>query len=197
MKTWYQERYCALFIVSLFPFFSKSESRLFCCGVPGLDKWTSILLICADLSLKLCDTNRKLHSYHIPLLMNLLVNNWFFATSKYNWSVCRLWNYHNCFAGHDIAEIRTRALDSILLKLEHGLLHDTDLVQERQLMVRLLEWFNFQPSPNQDKVLLLLSRLTKVILMSSEVHKAVTSLINRKLCLVTITKYRIAWSYFM
>nr|CAB3265825.1 rotatin-like [Phallusia mammillata] len=63
--------------------------------------------------------------------------------------------------GHDIAEIRTRALESIMSKLEHGLIHDADLVQERQLMVRLLEWFNFQASPKQNVVLQLLARLTK------------------------------------
>ncbi|CAK8690926.1 unnamed protein product [Clavelina lepadiformis] len=63
--------------------------------------------------------------------------------------------------GHNITEIRIRALESILSKLDHGLLHDADIVQERQLMVRLLEWFNFQPSPKQDQVLRLLERLTK------------------------------------
>ena len=64
--------------------------------------------------------------------------------------------------GHDITEIRTRALESIVSKLKHGLIQDADIVQEQQLMVRLLEWFNFNPSPKQDMVLELLARLTKV-----------------------------------
>jgi len=64
--------------------------------------------------------------------------------------------------GHEITEIRTRALENISSKLKHGLIHDADIVQERQLMIRLLEWFNFNPAPKQDIVLELLSRLTKV-----------------------------------
>uniref|UniRef100_H2YG83 Rotatin N-terminal domain-containing protein n=1 Tax=Ciona savignyi TaxID=51511 RepID=H2YG83_CIOSA len=63
--------------------------------------------------------------------------------------------------GHNIVEIRTRAVESIVSKLEHGLLHEGDLVQEKQLMVRLLEWFNFDPSPKQQVILELLTRLTK------------------------------------
>ncbi|XP_078487369.1 rotatin-like [Ciona intestinalis] len=63
--------------------------------------------------------------------------------------------------GHNIVEIRSRALESIVLKLDHGLLHEGDLVQEKQLMVRLLEWFNFDPSPKQSVVLQLLIRLTQ------------------------------------
>ena len=57
-------------------------------------------------------------------------------------------------------EIRTRSLECILSKLEHGLLTEGDLVQERQLFIKLLEWFNFEASPMQDKVLELLDRLT-------------------------------------
>lgn len=63
--------------------------------------------------------------------------------------------------GHDLIEIRTRSLSSIVSKLEHGLLHEADLVQERQLLIRLLEWFNFQPAPMQEEVFGLLLSLAK------------------------------------
>jgi len=63
---------------------------------------------------------------------------------------------------HHIPEIRTIALLNILSKLDYGLLKDTDLVQERKLFVHLLEWFNFELSPAQEKVFMLLELLTKV-----------------------------------
>nr|XP_039269179.1 rotatin-like [Styela clava] len=62
--------------------------------------------------------------------------------------------------GHNLVEIRTRALSSILSKLEHGVIHDADLVQERQLFIRLLEWFNFNQSPMRDEVFKLILRLS-------------------------------------
>lgn len=64
--------------------------------------------------------------------------------------------------GHELEEIRTRALLNIVSKLEHNLLCDADLVQEKQLHIRLLEWFNFPSCNNQETVLQLILRLTKV-----------------------------------
>uniref|UniRef100_A0A8C9I6A8 Rotatin n=1 Tax=Piliocolobus tephrosceles TaxID=591936 RepID=A0A8C9I6A8_9PRIM len=63
--------------------------------------------------------------------------------------------------GHQLAEIRERALKSILCKIEHNLICYADLIQERQLFLHLLEWFNFPSVPVKEEVLNLLSRLVK------------------------------------
>lgn len=66
------------------------------------------------------------------------------------------------FIGHDLQEIRVRALKAILFKLEHKLICAADLVQERELLIRLLEWFNDPRSPMKKEVLGLLESLAKV-----------------------------------
>uniref|UniRef100_A0A8C8LXY0 Rotatin N-terminal domain-containing protein n=1 Tax=Oncorhynchus tshawytscha TaxID=74940 RepID=A0A8C8LXY0_ONCTS len=63
--------------------------------------------------------------------------------------------------GHSLAEIRVRALKSIICKLDHSLLSVSDLVQEKMLFVYLLEWFNFPEVPMQEEVLQLISTLSK------------------------------------
>ncbi|XP_046304608.1 rotatin isoform X3 [Marmota monax] len=63
--------------------------------------------------------------------------------------------------GHQLAEIRERALRSIICKVEHNLIGYADLIQERLLFLRLLEWFNFPSVPMKEDVLSLLSRLVK------------------------------------
>ncbi|XP_063492703.1 rotatin isoform X2 [Symphalangus syndactylus] len=63
--------------------------------------------------------------------------------------------------GHQLAEIRERALKSILCKIEHNLICYADLIQERQLFLHLLEWFNFPSVPMKEEALNLLSRLVK------------------------------------
>ncbi|XP_031222078.1 rotatin isoform X5 [Mastomys coucha] len=63
--------------------------------------------------------------------------------------------------GHQLAEIRERALKSILCKIEHNLICYADLIQERLLFLHLLEWFNFPSVPMKEEVLNLLSRLVK------------------------------------
>uniref|UniRef100_A0A3Q2HYA1 Rotatin n=1 Tax=Equus caballus TaxID=9796 RepID=A0A3Q2HYA1_HORSE len=63
--------------------------------------------------------------------------------------------------GHQLAEIRERALRSILCKVEHNLICCADLVQERLLFLHLLEWFNFPSVPMKAEVLSLLNRLVK------------------------------------
>nr|XP_027791155.1 rotatin [Marmota flaviventris] len=63
--------------------------------------------------------------------------------------------------GHQLAEIRERALRSIICKVEHNLIGYADLIQERLLFLRLLEWFNFPSVPMKEDVLRLLSRLVK------------------------------------
>ncbi|XP_032943684.1 rotatin [Rhinolophus ferrumequinum] len=63
--------------------------------------------------------------------------------------------------GHQLAEIRERALRSILCKVEHNLVCYADLIQERLLFLHLLEWFNFPSVPMKEEVLSLLNRLVK------------------------------------
>ena len=70
-----------------------------------------------------------------------------------------------CFIGHNLEEIRVRSLENLLSKLEHNLVCDSDLVNERHLMIRLIEWFNFPSPPKQGDVLNLILRLSKVILV--------------------------------
>ncbi|XP_039610285.1 rotatin [Polypterus senegalus] len=63
--------------------------------------------------------------------------------------------------GHHLVEIRVRALGSLKCKLDHGLIHLSDLVQQKTLFILLLEWFNFHEVPEQEAVLELLNRLVK------------------------------------
>lgn len=63
--------------------------------------------------------------------------------------------------GHDLEEIRVRALENLLSKLEHKLICDADLIHERHLLIRIVEWFNFPNSTRHADVLKLLLRLTQ------------------------------------
>ncbi|KAL5022092.1 hypothetical protein ScPMuIL_001247 [Solemya velum] len=63
--------------------------------------------------------------------------------------------------GHELEEIRVRALENIIMKLEHKLICEADLIHERHLFIRLLEWFNFPKVTKQQEVLGLLLRLSK------------------------------------
>ncbi|XP_067888445.1 rotatin isoform X3 [Heterodontus francisci] len=63
--------------------------------------------------------------------------------------------------GHQLVEIRVRALKNILCKIDHGLISIIDLAQEKSLFIRLFEWFNFPTVPMQGEVLTLCSRLVK------------------------------------
>ncbi|XP_004461573.1 rotatin [Dasypus novemcinctus] len=63
--------------------------------------------------------------------------------------------------GHQLAEIRERALKNILCKVEHNLICYADLIQEKLLFLHLLEWFNFPSVPMKEEVLNLLSSLVK------------------------------------
>ncbi|XP_055955288.1 rotatin-like [Patella vulgata] len=63
--------------------------------------------------------------------------------------------------GHNLEEIRVRALDNILSKLNHKLICEADLIHERHLFIRLLEWFNFSKAPQQEQVLNFLKTLSQ------------------------------------
>lgn len=49
-----------------------------------------------------------------------------------------------------------------MCKLDYSLISVSDIVQEKILLVHLLEWFNFPEVPLQEEVLGLLSTLAKV-----------------------------------
>ncbi|KAK3729625.1 hypothetical protein QZH41_017666, partial [Actinostola sp. cb2023] len=74
------------------------------------------------------------------------------------------------FQGHNLQEIRVRALKTILFKLEHKLICTVDLVQERELLIRLLEWFNNPQSPMRKEVLGLIESLSKFAMITSLDH---------------------------
>ncbi|XP_037364313.1 rotatin isoform X2 [Talpa occidentalis] len=63
--------------------------------------------------------------------------------------------------GHPLAEIRERALRSILCKEDHGLVCGAALGRERPLLLRLLRWFTFPAAPLQREALGLLRRLVQ------------------------------------
>lgn len=67
-----------------------------------------------------------------------------------------------CKLGHELEEIRTRALRSIVSKVNHGIIKLDQLDDYRQLAVRLLQWFNVNKSvPMKREVLELLLQLAK------------------------------------
>ncbi|XP_008548822.1 rotatin [Microplitis demolitor] len=59
---------------------------------------------------------------------------------------------------HRLEEIRVRALDNIISKLDHGFGCDCDAVK-RELVSKIFNWFAFETVPYPDKVLNLLHRL--------------------------------------
>lgn len=70
--------------------------------------------------------------------------------------------FYIVFVGHQLVEIRIRALKNILSKIDHGLISIIDLAQEKTLFVRLFEWFNFPTVPMQEDVFKLCGQLVKV-----------------------------------
>ncbi|XP_068094452.1 rotatin [Hyperolius riggenbachi] len=72
--------------------------------------------------------------------------------------------------GHQLVEIRERALKNILCKLEHNLISVVDLIQEKSLFVHLLEWFNFPAVTMKEEVLLLIQKLVKHALAAQWLH---------------------------
>ncbi|XP_055987496.1 rotatin [Sorex fumeus] len=63
--------------------------------------------------------------------------------------------------GHRLAEIRARALRSVLCKLERGLASPGDLARDRRLLALLLRWFTFPSAPLPADALRLLRRLVQ------------------------------------
>jgi rotatin len=67
--------------------------------------------------------------------------------------------------GHELQEIRLRALNNVVSKLEHGFVSERELVAHKDLIVNLLDWFSFETFPEAEKVLNLILRLVKVRMM--------------------------------
>lgn len=64
--------------------------------------------------------------------------------------------------GHNLEEIRLRALENILSKLRNGIICNEDLIHHKELFVNLLQWFNHENPPKIGQVLKLLESLSKV-----------------------------------
>jgi hypothetical protein len=64
--------------------------------------------------------------------------------------------------GHELEEIRLRSLETLVSKLEHNFIKESDLVQHKTLFVKLFEWFNFPNAPQKEKVINLLYTLSDV-----------------------------------
>ncbi|XP_066247682.1 rotatin [Euwallacea similis] len=60
---------------------------------------------------------------------------------------------------HKIAEIRERALLSLISKLDNGFVFDNDLSRSRELLFNLFNWFLFEPCTSEDLVLDLIKRI--------------------------------------
>eukprot|EP00794_Sanderia_malayensis_P019973 gene19973-21931_t len=63
--------------------------------------------------------------------------------------------------GHQLSEIRFRALENILSKLRNQLICIEDLVHHRELIINLLQWFNFENISKVEEVLQLLDDLSR------------------------------------
>ncbi|XP_046397347.1 rotatin isoform X2 [Ischnura elegans] len=70
--------------------------------------------------------------------------------------------------GHDIEEIRLRALNHLTFKLEHGLISHHELALIPDLILHLLKWFEFEPLREEEKV----ANLLLALLTSNEEAKA-------------------------
>lgn len=69
----------------------------------------------------------------------------------------------NCFiTGHQLEEIRIRALCTIISKLDYGLITEEELVDKDNLFENLVKWFEFDSVCSKDDVLKLILRLIKV-----------------------------------
>lgn len=67
------------------------------------------------------------------------------------------------FTGHDLEEIRVRALHNIISKLDYGTIDEKELLLNEELVCRLFDWLvKFDASPEKEKILRLLLRILNV-----------------------------------
>jgi hypothetical protein len=72
--------------------------------------------------------------------------------------------FSHLIIGHDLEEIRVRALCNILNKLEAKVIKEQDLIQQQDFYVNILKWFKFRTVPMKKEALSLLVKLLKVII---------------------------------
>ena len=63
---------------------------------------------------------------------------------------------------HPLLEVRSRTLQSVVFKLNNGLISPADLVHEKAFLAGLLEWFNFEEWALESQVLGLIAQLVEV-----------------------------------
>ena len=78
---------------------------------------------------------------------------------------CVISDYIKIVAGHELEEIRVRALTTILSKLDHGIITVKDLVDKKDIFINLINWFKFQTVPCKKDVLNLILRLVMVCII--------------------------------
>jgi hypothetical protein len=64
--------------------------------------------------------------------------------------------------GHELDEIRTRALDNLISKLNNNVIAENDLANYKQLFIKLFELFNYAEFNQHEKLLDLILRFTRV-----------------------------------
>jgi len=85
------------------------------------------------------------------------------------------------FSGHEIEEIRCRALSCISTKFNLHLVDENNLENTESLLVKLLDYFNFESCPYEDKAVNLLRRLAGSHKFSSAVNHLGVNEVLRKL----------------
>ncbi|RZC42072.1 rotatin [Asbolus verrucosus] len=74
--------------------------------------------------------------------------------------------------GHEIQEIRERALLNISSKLDHGFVYDNDLARSKEILSKLFEWFLYEPCTKQELVFSLIKRIFQVILSKNHIQQS-------------------------
>ena len=66
------------------------------------------------------------------------------------------------FIDHPLLDVRSRALKSIKFKLNNNIISFADIIHERNFLIHLMEWFNFDEWNYEHQVLELLTELSLV-----------------------------------
>jgi hypothetical protein len=74
------------------------------------------------------------------------------------------------FSGHELEEIRLRALCTLISKLENGLISEEEIIEKDNLFHNLVKWFKYKNIPAKEDVLKLILRLVKVSYIKSLPH---------------------------
>lgn len=66
------------------------------------------------------------------------------------------------FLGHQLLEIRERALFNLISKLDNGYVFDNVLSRSKELLIKLFNWFLNEPCTQEETVLKLLRTILDV-----------------------------------